>query len=97
MSDIKARILTGLRMNFLHPEELPSALILDLDTDEGEERYVLPCNPALSSQEVEAIGDEIMAALDKLIAPSDDSEGGDPDGDDDDLDTGDITDLLDKL
>ncbi|MGU3492851.1 hypothetical protein ACLBXM_02310 [Xanthobacteraceae bacterium A53D] len=77
---IKARILTGLRMNFLHPEELPSALILDLDTDEGEERFVLPCNPALSTEEVEAIGDEIMAALDRLIAPSDDEDDEDEDG-----------------
>lgn len=76
MSDeIKARILTGLRMNFFHPDEMPSALVLDLDTDEGEERYVLPCDPALSPEEVEAIGDEIMAALDKLIAPSDAEDG----------------------
>ncbi|WP_341990953.1 hypothetical protein [Azorhizobium sp. AG788] len=71
MSDISARILTGLRMNFLHPTDLPSALILDLATDEGEERFVLPCNPELTAAEVEAIGDEIMAALDRLIAPSD--------------------------
>ncbi len=72
MSEISARILTGLRMNFLHPTDLPSALILDLATDEGEERFVLPCNPDLTAAEVEAIGDEIMAALDRLIAPSDD-------------------------
>ncbi|TDU01145.1 MULTISPECIES: hypothetical protein [Azorhizobium] len=83
MSEIKARILTGLRMNFIHPEDLGSALILDLETDEGEERYVLPCNPALSTEEIEAIGDEIMASLDKLIAPSDDEElDGDEDGED---------------
>lgn len=78
MSDIRARILTGLRMNFLHPEDLGSALILDLETDEGEERFVLPCNPELSVEEIEAIGDDIMAALDKLIAPSDEE---DEDGD----------------
>ena len=79
MSEISARILTGLRMNFLHPADLPSALILDLGTDEGEERFVLPCNPHLTAAEVEAIGDEIMAALDRLIAPSDEDDGEDGD------------------
>ncbi|MEW6255668.1 MAG: hypothetical protein AB1592_06905 [Pseudomonadota bacterium] len=77
MSEILASILTGLRINFVHPEGLPSALILDLATDEGEQRFVLPCDPALSSEEVEAIGDDLMAALDKLIAPSDASEESD--------------------
>lgn len=77
MADILASILTGLRINFVHPEGLPSALILDLTTDEGEQRFVLPCDPNLSSMDVEAIGDEIMAALDKLIAPSDDAEASD--------------------
>ncbi len=72
MAEIPASILTGLRVNFVHPDELGSALILDLTTDEGEQRFVLPCNPALSSETVEQIGDELMAALDKLIAPSDD-------------------------
>ena len=68
--DIIASILTGLRINFFHPEDLPSALILDVSTDEGDQRFVLPCNPALSSQEVESIGDEVMACLDRLIASS---------------------------
>lgn len=77
MSEILASILTGLRINFVHPEGLPSALILDLATDEGEQRFVLPCDPALSSADVEAIGDDLMAALDKLIAPSDASEESD--------------------
>ncbi len=77
MSEILASILTGLRINFVHPEGLPSALILDLTTDEGEQRFVLPCDPALSSADVEAIGDDLMAALDKLIAPSDASEESD--------------------
>lgn len=77
MADILASILTGLRINFVHPEGLPSALILDLSTDEGDQRFVLPCAPDLSSADVEAIGDEIMAALDKLIAPSDDAEESD--------------------
>ncbi|OYW58749.1 MAG: hypothetical protein B7Y70_12460 [Rhizobiales bacterium 35-68-8] len=77
MADILASILTGLRVNFVHPEGLPSALILDLTTDEGEQRFVLPCDPNLSNVEVEAIGDEIMSALDRLIAPSDASEESD--------------------
>lgn len=77
MSEILASILTGLRVNFVHPDGLPSALILDLTTDEGEQRFVLPCDPTLSSAEVETIGDELMAAIDKLIAPSDASEESD--------------------
>lgn len=77
MSEILASILTGLRVNFVHPEGLPSALILDLTTDEGEQRFVLPCDPSLSNTEVETIGDELMAAIDKLIAPSDASEESD--------------------
>lgn len=77
MSEILASILTGLRINFVHPEGLPSALILDLTTDEGDQRFVLPCDPSLSGADVEAIGDELMAALDKLIAPSDTSEESD--------------------
>jgi len=78
MADISALILTGLRVNFLHPEGLPSALILDITTDEGERRYVLPCDPALDNATVEGIGDELMACLDRLIAPSD---GEEPQGD----------------
>lgn len=81
--DIIASILTGLRINFLHPEGLPSALIIDVSTDEGDQRFVLPCNPALSAQEVEGIGDELMACLDRLIAPSDDEDEEDEDLDDD--------------
>ncbi|MEP9379384.1 hypothetical protein ABLE91_21900 [Aquabacter sp. CN5-332] len=77
MADIPASILTGLRVNFIHPDGLGSALLLDLTTDEGEHRFVLPCDPALSSAEVEKIGDELMAALDKLIAPSDGEEEAD--------------------
>ncbi|WP_127090691.1 hypothetical protein [Aquabacter cavernae] len=77
MSEILASILTGLRINFVHPEGLPSALIIDLSTDEGEQRFVLPCDPTLSSTDVESIGDELMAAIDKLIAPSDASEASD--------------------
>jgi len=71
MADISALILTGLRVNFLHPDGLPSALILDIATDEGERRYVLPCDPVLDNATVERIGDELMACLDRLIAPSD--------------------------
>ncbi|TCT04186.1 hypothetical protein [Aquabacter spiritensis] len=74
MAEIPAAILTGLRVNFLHPDGLGSALILDVATDEGEQRFVLPCNPALTSTEVEEIGDVLMAALDRLIAPSDEAD-----------------------
>lgn len=77
MADIPASILTGIRVNFIHPDGLGSALLLDLTTDEGEHRFVLPCDPALGSAEVEKIGDEMMAALDKLIAPSDGEEEAD--------------------
>lgn len=77
MAEIPASILTGLRVNFVHPEGLGSALILDLTTDEGEQRFVLPCDPALSSAEVEKLGDELMETLDKLIAPSEDAEEAD--------------------
>lgn len=73
--DILASILTGLRINFLHPEGLPSALILDVSTDEGDQRFVLPCDPDLSPEDVEAIGDDLMACLDRLIAPSDGEDG----------------------
>lgn len=79
MADIPALILTGLRISFLHPEDMPSALILDVTTDEGEQRFVLPCDPALDSETVEQIGDEFMDCLDRLIAPSDDE---DEDGED---------------
>lgn len=72
--DILASILTGLRINFLHPDGLPSALILDVSTDEGDQRFVLPCDPDLSPEDVEAIGDDLMACLDRLIAPSDGEE-----------------------
>ncbi|MDE1570573.1 hypothetical protein [Aquabacter sediminis] len=72
--DIIASILTGLRINFLHPEGLPSALILDVSTDEGDQRFVLPCDPDLSPEDVEAIGDDLMACLDRLIAPSDEDD-----------------------
>lgn len=85
--DIIASILTGLRINFLHPEGLPSALILDVSTDEGDQRFVLPCDPDLSPEDVEAIGDDLMACLDRLIAPSDeddDTEEGDGEDRDED-------------
>ncbi|QTL03309.1 hypothetical protein J5J86_21615 [Aquabacter sp. L1I39] len=72
--DILASILTGLRVNFLHPEGLPSALILDVSTDEGDQRFVLPCDPDLSPEDVEAIGDDLMACLDRLIAASDEED-----------------------
>lgn len=85
--DIIASILTGLRINFLHPEGLPSALILDVSTDEGDQRFVLPCDPDLSPEDVEAIGDDLMACLDRLIAPSDeDDETEEGDGEDRDED-----------
>ena len=85
--DIIASILTGLRINFLHPEGLPSALILDVSTDEGDQRFVLPCDPDLSPEDVEAIGDDLMACLDRLIAPSDeDDETAEGDGEDRDED-----------
>ncbi len=61
----------------MHPEGLPSALILDLSHRRGGPAF----RPALRAGPVqhgrEAIGDEIMAALDKLIAPSDDAEESD--------------------
>lgn len=84
--DIIASILTGLRINFLHPDGLPSALILDVSTDEGDQRYVLPCDPALSPEDVEAIGDDLMACLDRLIAPSDEEDDEEADGDAEDRD-----------
>ena len=84
--DIIASILTGRRINFLHPDGLPSALILDVSTDEGDQRYVLPCDPALSPEDVEAIGDDLMACLDRLIAPSDEEDDAEPDGDAEDRD-----------
>ncbi|MFG1424383.1 hypothetical protein [Roseixanthobacter liquoris] len=88
MADIPALILTGLRISFLHPEDMPSALILDLTTDEGEQRFVLPCDPVLDSETVEQIGDEFMDCLDRLIAPSDDEdeEEEDEDGEDEPTD-----------
>lgn len=84
--DIIASILTGLRVNFLHPEGMPSALILDVSTDEGDQRFVLPCDPDLSPEDVEAIGDDLMACLDRLIAPSDGDEEGEEDTDEEDRD-----------
>ena len=84
--DILACVLTGLRINFIHPEGLPSALILDVSTDEGDQRFVLPCDPALSPEDVEGIGDELMACLDRLIASSDEDDEEDEDEDEDEDD-----------
>lgn len=84
--DILASILTGLRVNFLHPEGLPSALILDVSTDEGDQRFVLPCDPDLSPEDVEAIGDDLMACLDRLIAASDEEDEEEEETDSEDRD-----------